>query len=496
MSRILLIAALVLSIFSSALEAGTFKAAAEKGVAGEYLVVFNDHAAKLSLNPERTDLPEARAVARRLANRYGVKIIKVWDRALTGMLVQASEGAARRLAGHPLVASVEQNVSAEQTESAPAGSCYNLDSYPWGSLFYRTPPASSPQTLTCPDPDPTHDTGSNSTPPVCQDNWGLDVIDQHSLTRNGQYTYDRTGSIPFQVNVRIFLLDSGINATHKEFLNAAGTASRASAIDVTGDTSCSPSTDPLGHGTHVASIAAGRTFGVAKDASIVLVRASTCNGVTFTSWIVDALNVVAGQRPSVLNWSGGNDATIVGSTSVRTAVQGVINSGVTVVQAAGNQSSPYVIPGTSPAYYPTGVEDACSWTFGNIAGVVIAGGMDHGGNRWTRVISGDLATSFCPGDCGSNVGACIDVWAPASNILAAGRYDIYGYCRLSGTSMAAPHVAGVAALYLQAHPLALPAEVESAIRNSASTGLLNTNTGTPNHIGTTSPNKLLYSKVP
>jgi len=495
-------AAILAALFVTAtatVEAGTFKKAAEeKAVAGEYMVVLKEHAAKLSIKPERTDLPTAATVGRRLEKRYGVTVVKVWDRALPGLLIRATDEAAQRLADDPRIEAVEQNATFpfENEESAPAGSCYGLDSYPYGSLFYRTPPAASPQSINCSDSDPTHDTGGNGQPPLCQDNWGLDRIDQHAAARDALYTYTRTGSVPGQVNVRIFLLDSGVNATHREFLNSQGTASRAFGIDVTGDTSCAPTTDPIGHGTHVAGIAAGRTFGVAKDATIVVVRASNCRGITFTSWIVDALNAVAGQRPSVLNWSGGNDQTIIGTTAIRTAVQGVVNSGVMVVQAAGNQSSPYPLPGWSPAVYPTGVEDACSWTFGNIPGVLVVGGTDQNNNRWTRIMSGDLVQSFCPPDCGSNVGSCIDVWAPAANILSAGRYDMYGYCRLSGTSMAAPHAAGVAALYLQAHPLASATEVEAAIVASATTGLLNTNAQTPNQIGPTSFNRLLYSQVP
>jgi subtilisin family serine protease len=176
-----------------------------------------------------------------------------------------------------------------------------------------------------------------------------------------------------------------------------------------------------------------------------------------------------------------------------------------VVQSAGNQSSPYPQTGYSPASYPTGVYDACEWSYGYLPGVLTVGGADQNNNRWTSYWSGDspVGCTLPPGfdgldkvSCGSNVGYCIDVWAPAANILSASRFDAYGYCRLSGTSMAAPHAAGVAALYLEAHPLALPAEVEAAIVAGATTGLLNTNPTTPNHIGSGSPNRLLYSFVP
>ena len=213
------------------------------------------------------------------------------------MLVSATEAAAQRLAGDPRVASVEQSFLADFQPSSPAGSCYGLDSYPYGTLFYRTPPAASPQTLTCVDPDPNHDTGGSGQPPLCQDNWGLDLVDQRSLNRDGLYTFDRTGSVPFQVNVTIWVLDLGINAAHKEFLNRAGTSSRVSAIDFTNDgPGCPPTTDPLGHGTHTAAIAAGRTFGVAKDAYITLLKVVTCRGQYSQAWFVDALNTAAATR--------------------------------------------------------------------------------------------------------------------------------------------------------------------------------------------------------
>lgn len=491
-----------------AVEAGTFTAAGKDGVPGEYLVVLREEAARLSLGSGRADLPEVGVVAAGLARQHGVSLNRVWDRALRGFLIHTTESAARRLSQHPLVASVEQNVRIYEPGSAPVASCYRLDSYPWGSLIGRTPPSASPQTITCDDSDPTHDSGGFAQPPRCRDNWGLDRIDQRGTVRDGLYTFDRTGRTPGGVNPTIFFLDTGINAEHQEFLGLDG-INRVTSLNVSDDPSC-PTTDLYGHGTHVAGIAAGRTFGVAKNAYITMVRTSTCgeSARTETAWIIDGLNRVAGHRPGVLNWSGGNDMAIVGSNAVRSAVQGVVNSGMLVIQAAGNQSSPYVLPGWSPASYPSGVEDACSWSFGLLPGVLVVGGIDQNGARWTRHGSGDLSDLFCVAgcaattpyscDCGSNVGSCIDLWAPAANILSVAGLpdDTFSYCRLSGTSMAAPHVAGAAALYLQAHPWASPAEVEAALIAGATTGVLNSNSQTPNHIGANSPNRLLYSKVP
>lgn len=482
--------------------AGTFRAAEKNAVSGEYLVVLRAHAAKLSLDPQKSHLPSARSVAARLARRHHGQVVRIWDRALRGFLLHATEAEARKLAANPAVESVEQNfsVKGEDLIAAPAASCYGLDAYPWGSLIGRTPPSASPQTIACDDPDPTHDGGSNVQPPRCRDNWGLDRIDQRSSTRDGLYTFDRTGRVPGVVHPLIMFLDSGINARHQEFIGLNG-RNRAAAVDVTGDASCAPTSDTHGHGTHVAAIAAGRTFGVAKDADILMIRTLSCAAsghISYPSWIVDGLNTAAGHRPGVLSWSGGNAQEWVYNNAIRTAVKGVVNSGVLVIQAAGNQSSPYVVAGTSPAAYPTAVEDACSWSFGTLPGVLVVGGVDQNGARWTRHISGDLTGSFCPPDCGSNVGSCIDLWAPAANIIsAAGRPDdSYSYCRLSGTSMAAPHVAGVAAFYLQTNPLATPQQVEAAIIAGATTGVLNVTPNSPNRIGPGSPNRLLYSKVP
>ena len=482
--------------------AGTFRAAEKNGVPGEYLVVLRADAAKLSLEAGKSKLPRAQTVASHLARQHHGKVARVWDRALRGFLFQGTETEARKLASHPSVESVEQNFSVrgEELIAAPAASCYALDGYPWGSLIGRTPPSTSPQTIACDDSDPTHDGGKNSQPPRCRDNWGLDRIDQRSSTRDGLYTFDRTGRVPGVVHPLIMFLDSGINSRHQEFIGLNG-RNRAAAIDVTGDTSCPPTSDTLGHGTHVAAIAAGRTFGVAKDSDVLMIRTLSCAAsgyVSYPSWVVDGLNAAAGHRPGVLNWSGGNFQSWIFNNAIRTAVQGVVSSGVLVIQAAGNQSSPYVVPATSPAAYPTGVEDACSWSFGTLPGVLVVGGVDPNGARWTRHLSGDLPGTFCPPDCGSNVGSCIDLWAPAANVIsAAGRPDdSYSYCRLSGTSMAAPHAAGVAALYLQAHPLATPAQVEAALVSSATAGALNVTPNSPNRIGPGSPNLLLYSKIP
>ncbi|MEP7011950.1 MAG: S8 family serine peptidase [Acidobacteriota bacterium] len=523
MKRVILILILSALICASGLRAGTFREATRDGIPGQYIVVLRESSAKLGVLSKASPLPTVAEAASGLAKRYGISIGKVWDRALRGFVMQGTEDDAKRLAAHPWVESVEQSFEgkAEDLVASPVRSCYSLDSYPWGSLVGRPVTSASPQTITCVDSDPTHDLGSTTQAPQCRDNWGLDRIDQRSSVRDGLYTFDRTGRVPGVTHPVVMFLDLGLNARHQEFIGLDG-RNRAAVIDMSGDRRCPIDSDTYGHGTHVASIAAGRTFGVAKDVDVLMIKATDCNLAYQADWVISALNTAAYRRPGVLSWSGGNSQLVVSNHAIRTAVQGVVNSGVAVIQAAGNQSSPYVIPGTSPAAYPTQVEDACSWTFGSVPGVIVVGGVDQNGSRWTRHLSGDLAGSFCPPpncvpsnfclptecrdqfgrclplDCGSNVGTCVDLWAPAANILAAAGPpdDSFSYCRLSGTSMAAPHVAGVVALYLQAHPAATPAEVEAALKLSATAGVLNINTSSPNQIGPGSPNLLLYSKVP
>src|SRR4051812_7077831 len=116
-SRIVVQTALSLALVAAVAQAGTFRTApVEKAVTDEYLVVLRQHAARLSLQKDRPDLPAVRTVAKRLSLGYGVKVARIWDRALSGFLVNATEAAARRLAADPLVESVEQNVGFSSLE--------------------------------------------------------------------------------------------------------------------------------------------------------------------------------------------------------------------------------------------------------------------------------------------------------------------------------------------------------------------------------------------
>jgi len=267
--------------------------------------------------------------------------------------------------------------------------------------------------------------------------WGLDRVDQRNRPLNGTYVYDRTGS-----GVRV---DTGVRAGHTDF--GGRVVAGATAInDGRGSDDCN------GHGTHVAGTAAGSTYGVAKAATIVPVRVLDCRGSGSNSGVIAGVDWVTATRsgPSVANMSLGGPI----STALDAAVQRSISSGVTYAVAAGNEN-----------------QNACNVSPSRVGAAITVG----------STTSTDARSSF------SNWGSCVDVFAPGSSITSAWHTSNTATNTINGTSMASPHVAGAAALYLQGNPGASPATVKSHIVNNATTGVL---TG----IGTGSPNRLLYTR--
>ncbi|MFD0669492.1 S8 family peptidase [Ramlibacter sp. MAHUQ-53] len=267
--------------------------------------------------------------------------------------------------------------------------------------------------------------------------WGLDRIDQVDLPLNTQYTYSQTGA-----GVTAFVVDTGIRADHSEFAGRLLPGFTAVA-DGQGTNDCN------GHGTHVAGTVAGTTWGVAKGAKVVPVRVLDCSGNGAWSQVIAGLDYVASStaRPAVANLSLGGSA----SSTLDAAVAGAVSKGVTVVVAAGNSNV-----------------DACTASPAREPSAITVG----------ATMSSDYRAYF------SNIGTCLDLFAPGYNIVSAGIAGTTASATMSGTSMAAPHVAGAAALILQANPGATPATVASTIKANATT----------NHViaaGTGSPNLLL-----
>lgn len=272
--------------------------------------------------------------------------------------------------------------------------------------------------------------------------WGLDRIDQRTKNLDGYYGYNADGD-----GVTAYVIDTGIRYSHAEF------AGRATAgYDAFGGNAV----DCNGHGTHVAGTVGGNLLGAAKQVALVGVRVLDCNGSGSISGVIGGLDWVASNaaRPAVANMSLGGGASV----SLDTAVKNTIAAGITTVVAAGNNN-------TNPcSLRNTGQSPA------RVAEAVTVG----------ATTSSDSRASY------SNYGACLDVFAPGSAVWSAWASGDYAVAKLSGTSMAAPHVAGAAALYLQDHPNAAPAEVANAI-------IVNATAKVVTSAGKGSPNRLLYS---
>jgi subtilisin family serine protease len=272
--------------------------------------------------------------------------------------------------------------------------------------------------------------------------WGIDRIDQRSRPLSGTFTYTSTGS-----GVKAYIIDTGIHASHTQF--GGRVVQGRDTVD-----GALPAADCNGHGTHVAGTVGGSTYGVAKGVTLVAVRVLGCNGSGSTSGVIAGVDWVTGNhlagQPAVANMSLGGGA----STAMDTAVRNSIADGVSYAVAAGNGN----IFGQQV--------NACTVSPARVAEAMTISATD----------STDRKASW------ANYGNCVDWFAPGVSITSAWYTSNTATRTISGTSMATPHTAGVAAQYLQTNPGASPATVRTTLFNLTTKGIVTSSSTTNNHL--------------
>ena len=272
--------------------------------------------------------------------------------------------------------------------------------------------------------------------------WGLDRIDQREEALNDTYNYTLTGR-----GVTVYVFDSGINSSHEEF--AGRIEPGFNVIDDGYGTE-----DCAGHGTHTASLIGGTTYGVAKQVKLIPVRVLNCRaGNSSSATLYTAINWVIEHHqtgvPAIINLSVGMSKSI----AFNEAAQALIADGLIVVAAAGNQN-----------------RDACLYSPASEPSVISVGGTDRAA----------LRASY------SNYGACVDIFAPGSDLVGAWFGSTNIYRSSSGTSNAAPIVSGIVAMMLQDNPSLTQSQVEEQLKANATRDILF-------NIGAGSQNLLAYS---
>ena len=268
--------------------------------------------------------------------------------------------------------------------------------------------------------------------------WDLDRLDQIHLPLDNDFRYSSNGA-----GVKAYVIDSGIRTSHAQFGGRA-----TSGVDIIDN--ALPADDCNGHGTHVAGTIGGSTYGVAKGVSLVAVRVLNCSGIGSFSEVIAGIDWVTAQhlpgQPAVANLSISGAAF----SPLDTALNNSIADGVTYTVAAGDFGA-----------------DACGYSPARVAGAVTVGAT-------TRT---DARPSY------SNIGSCLDLFAPGDDVTSAWIGSDTATSSQSGTSMAAPHAAGVAATYLQNDPSLSPATVAQLVKGNATPGkVMNAGAGSPNSL--------------
>lgn len=272
--------------------------------------------------------------------------------------------------------------------------------------------------------------------------WGLDRIDQRILPMDGSYNHS-----PVDTTVHVYVIDSGIRASHMDFGGRA-TADFDGIIDGQNGNDCN------GHGTHVAGTVGGNTSGVAKGVRLHGVRVLGCGNTGTVSTVLAGVDWVAANRqsPAVVNMSLGSGV----SELLDFVINQTIESGITFVVSAGNSTS-----------------DACNVSPARIPNAITVGATtQQDGIAWF-----------------SNFGSCVDIMAPGFEITSAWIFGDQSYKSMNGTSMAAPHVTGMAARYLFDNPTATPTQVTNHLLGNATVGMIG-------GLDQATPNLLLYGESP